>query len=447
MSAPPNPPSRPAGCPRRSPGRLLAAAFALALASSAAPCVRADATPEYRLVVLAEPQPVADLAGGADARDVTVPYHVVEIFRGEPGAVDITVRHAMLPADQRRSLAAAHRVIVMANPDTGVARFQGPAPLRATPEAVAAFRSWSAPPDVRPERDVAEVIAEVATDVVVAPRGERPPPVGPSPAPATHVTAPEPPAAAPAEAPTGASAEPLDAPPVMEEVAEDEPDNGPSPAAASPAPPRAVEPLAPHPSESAAPPAAIASVAPAPRVDVVEEDVVARDEDAPAPAAAVPATTTVAVNRLAPADVPAAPSAAPPPINRLEVTSATSPAPVAVNRLAPAPHPAEVALGRLASSAEAPAPTTTSPGMHPAEVALARLAEEDAAAARRQAFREAAAAAPPRVEPRPSDGPEPPRMYEPVFVPRGGPGLPPAPAPGSVLGPSLDERRDLHVAK
>jgi hypothetical protein len=154
----------------------------------------------------------------------------------------------------------------------------------------------------------------------------------------------------------------------------------------------------------------------------VDEDVGSRDEGLP-PAELVPAGKAAAEDVVADRSSPA-------------VASAPSAAPA---------HPAEVALARV--DAGAAGDQAASP--HPAEVALARVAEKDRA--RREAL---AAAAPPEREAvlagrlaLPGERDRAPLMFQPVFVPRTGPGLPPAPDPTRVLGPPLEERRDLRATR
>ena len=130
-----------------------------------------SATPD--LVVLADPSPPSDLAKGPGP--VTLPYRVREIFAGEPGASSVIVTHAALDATERSRLASSERVILLARRDPAhEGRWTAPAPLIATPRAIAAFREWSAPTDVRPARPLADVLA-AARDVTIAPKGERPP--------------------------------------------------------------------------------------------------------------------------------------------------------------------------------------------------------------------------------------------------------------------------------
>ena len=118
----------------------------------------AGAPPAYSLVVLGEPKapPTVPSQG-----DTTLSYHVLEIFAGDPGAISIVVRHQSLTGEQRSQLTSGGRVILLANPDPEAdGRWLAPPPLRATPSAIDSFRHWSAPADVRPPRDVEDVIAE-----------------------------------------------------------------------------------------------------------------------------------------------------------------------------------------------------------------------------------------------------------------------------------------------
>lgn len=118
-----------------------------------------SATSDEQLVVLAEPQPPEAVA--TSRGPVTLPYRVVEVFAGEPGAASIIVRHEVLESPVRARLAAGERVIVVARPDPGSpGRWIAPSPLRATDQAVAAFRRWGAPEDVRQARPLADVVAE-----------------------------------------------------------------------------------------------------------------------------------------------------------------------------------------------------------------------------------------------------------------------------------------------
>ena len=113
---------------------------------------------EAQLVMLAEPQPPAGIATSSGA--VTLPYRVVEVFSGEPGSASVIVRHAKLDPADRNRLASGERVIVMARPDTeNPGRWVGSAPLRATDEAVAAFRKWGAPSDVRAPTPLSDAVA------------------------------------------------------------------------------------------------------------------------------------------------------------------------------------------------------------------------------------------------------------------------------------------------
>ena len=134
---------------------LLAAVLA---AASPALVPAAPASAEAQLVMLAEPQPPAGVAASRGA--VTLPYRVVEIFSGEPGSASVIVRHPQLESADRERLASGERLIVMARPDAdNPGRWLGSAPLRATDEAVAAFRKWGAPSDVRAATPLSDAVA------------------------------------------------------------------------------------------------------------------------------------------------------------------------------------------------------------------------------------------------------------------------------------------------
>lgn len=163
----------------RLPSSFLVHALVLAagLAASAPARVGGSTMPsgatlssEAQLVILAEPQPPAGIATSSGA--ITLPYRVVEVFSGEPGAASVVVRHPQLDPMDRQRLGSGERVIVMARPDAqNPGRWLGSAPLRATDEAVAAFRKWGAPSDVREARPLSEVVA-VAQQAEPAPSSE-----------------------------------------------------------------------------------------------------------------------------------------------------------------------------------------------------------------------------------------------------------------------------------
>lgn len=103
------------------------------------------------LVVLAQPAPSDAL--GTEVQEVSLPYDILEVFEGEPPGASIVVRHRGLDAEGRARLRDGERVIVLARRDPDApGRFVAPVPLRATPTALAAFRRWSAPEDVRSAR-------------------------------------------------------------------------------------------------------------------------------------------------------------------------------------------------------------------------------------------------------------------------------------------------------
>ena len=151
---------------------LAAALAASAPAHAGGSAMPAGATPgsEAQLVILAEPQPPAGIATSTGA--ITLPYRVVEVFSGEPGAASVVVRHPQLDPMDRQRLGSGERMIVMARPDAkNPGRWVGSAPLRATDEAVAAFRKWGAPSDVRETRPLSEVVA-LAQQAEQAPSSE-----------------------------------------------------------------------------------------------------------------------------------------------------------------------------------------------------------------------------------------------------------------------------------
>jgi len=154
--------------------RLLSAAAALAVSLPlAALPLRADVLAGgHELVVLAEPAAPA-APGISGPIDLTLTWTVREVFAGEPSSVTLAVRHEGLEPAQVKSLAAGDRWILLADRDPKrPGRWVASMPLRATPAAIDAFRKWSAPPDVRPERDLDSVVAEV--------RDEEPPPRAPA---------------------------------------------------------------------------------------------------------------------------------------------------------------------------------------------------------------------------------------------------------------------------
>lgn len=120
---------------------------------------RAGASPsDAQLVILAEPSPPADIATSSGS--VTLPYRVVEVFAGEPGAASVIVRHLRLDPMDRERLASDARVILLArSDDENSGRWLGSAPLRATDEAIAAFRKWGAPSDVREATPLSDAVA------------------------------------------------------------------------------------------------------------------------------------------------------------------------------------------------------------------------------------------------------------------------------------------------
>jgi hypothetical protein len=130
---------------------------------------------EAQLVILAEPSPPAGIATSSGS--VTLPYRVVEVFSGEPGAASVIVRHPRLDPMDRERLASDARVILLAKPDDeSPGRWLGSAPLRATEEAIAAFRKWGAPSDVRESTPLSAAVAvaqsgaaSVETESVPAP--------------------------------------------------------------------------------------------------------------------------------------------------------------------------------------------------------------------------------------------------------------------------------------
>ena len=151
-----------------TPFVLLLAALVLCPAAASADVLAEG----YELVVLADPAAPAG-ASEAGPMDLTLTWRVREIFAGEPGSVSVAIRHRQLSPSQVSALGSGERWIVLANKDPErPGRWLAPMPLRATPQAVDAFRKWSAPPDVRPPRAVGEVVEELR---------EEEPPVAPPP--------------------------------------------------------------------------------------------------------------------------------------------------------------------------------------------------------------------------------------------------------------------------
>ena len=133
------------------------------------------------LVVLAQPAP----SDALDARvgDVALAYDVLEVFQGEPPGAMIVVRHRELGDEDRARLREGERVIVLARRDADApGRFVAPAPLRATPAALAAFRRWSAPEDVRAARSGSDAIPEPAITRATATAPPSPRPAAAAPA-------------------------------------------------------------------------------------------------------------------------------------------------------------------------------------------------------------------------------------------------------------------------
>jgi hypothetical protein len=147
--------------PMTSSQILTAAVLTAGLLIAASPASADVLAGGHELVVLAEPAaPVS--TGAAGPMDLTLTWTVREIFAGEPDSVTIAVRHQQVEPAQVTSLAEGGRWILLADRDEErPGRWAAPMPLRATPAAVEAFRKWSAPPDVRPERDLGTVVAEV----------------------------------------------------------------------------------------------------------------------------------------------------------------------------------------------------------------------------------------------------------------------------------------------
>jgi hypothetical protein len=236
----------------RLPTPIAGLAASLLLAATA---VHADVLAgDHDLVILGVPAAPATSADDV-AVDVTLTWTVREIFAGEPGGVTVAVRHPALTPEQVRSLGSGERWILLAHRDRDrPGRWTAPMPLRATPAAVEAFRRWSAPPDVRPERHVSEVVAEVRQDE------RRAAPAEPVPTAPTRAPAVEPAASAPVGVELGSGeATPPEAegPIVTDEAARAEP----VVAAPVPAAPAAIE-----------------------DVPVAEESVARRAEPAPPPA-------------------------------------------------------------------------------------------------------------------------------------------------------------------
>jgi hypothetical protein len=154
-----------------TPVLRLVVLFALLAPAAAASSSTPPDAPSYDLVALAEPRAVA----GTSAT-----YEILEVFAGEVATLEVVVEHPTLTAPQRQRLTSGDRVIVMARRQaSGRGALSGPCPLRATPEAVASFRAWSAPPDVAETEDV-----EAPSPTVAAADVPRPPrPRAPAPAP------------------------------------------------------------------------------------------------------------------------------------------------------------------------------------------------------------------------------------------------------------------------
>ena len=113
------------------------------------------------VIVVGEPTASDALAPGRTG-PVTLSYLVLEVFHGEPGSDSVVVRHDELVADDRARLREGDRAILLLRADAShPGRYVAPPPLRATPSAVAAFRKWSAPEDVRAARPVSAVVAEI----------------------------------------------------------------------------------------------------------------------------------------------------------------------------------------------------------------------------------------------------------------------------------------------
>lgn len=123
----------------------------------------ASASPRPGLVVVAEPTRSDALENPESRGPITLAYGILEIFEGEVSGASVIVRHDSLGPEDRERLAAGERVILIARADPAAeGRWIAPAPLRATPSAVSAFRKWSAPEDVRAARPLSEVVAEVS---------------------------------------------------------------------------------------------------------------------------------------------------------------------------------------------------------------------------------------------------------------------------------------------
>ena len=160
------------------------------------------AAPPPDLVVVGEPTASEALADPHGRGPVTLAYRVAEVFAGEIEGASLVVRHESLGPEDRSRLRDGERVILLARRDpASPGRWLAPAPLRATPSAVAAFRKWSAPEDVRAARPVESVVAEIS--------GARPATPGPTTTsePTTAVVAAREPAPAPAKRPAAIEVE------------------------------------------------------------------------------------------------------------------------------------------------------------------------------------------------------------------------------------------------
>ncbi len=137
-----------------------AAVFAV-LGAWALPSISRAATPAPDVILVGEPTASDGLLPGRTGA-VTLSYGVVEVFAGEPSSESVVVRHDDLTAEDRARLRDGERAILLLRRDPAhERRYVAPAPLRATPSALAAFRKWSAPEDVRAARPVSAVIAEI----------------------------------------------------------------------------------------------------------------------------------------------------------------------------------------------------------------------------------------------------------------------------------------------
>ena len=219
------------------------------------PALAAHGGDEPELVVLGEPRPPAGVATSTGR--VTLTYRVLEVFAGEPGSASVVVRHDQLDPTDRIRLASADRLIVMARRDAQEpGRWVASAPLAATDQAVDAFRRWSAPADVRAERPLSDVLAEVDDPASAPPPRAKAPAERPTSAPTPQASAPTPHASAPTPG----------APPESRAAPEADPIGDVSPRSDAPAPRAKIEPATPAPRTTAEPPA------PAPRERIAQQE-------------------------------------------------------------------------------------------------------------------------------------------------------------------------------